>query len=169
METTTPTQTPVDQAVTPEPELKALPGIADCVPKDLEPLRHCADQLLLAATGTSELNALELTVELKRAESFLQVIARSLRGNANEAFAKLQSEQDNKKQWAVHNGAAVVKKNTPRGSWQYPAFIDQLGRNLRAAQKAAQEDGTATKLQPTIDPNSTAAFSVTLSENFSVE
>ncbi len=174
METATPTTTAATQVTLapqpPEapPEAPQMSTMADCVPKDAEPLRHAADQLLLAAAGTSELSALELTVELKRAESFLQCVRESLRGNANDDFAKLQGNEPTKKQWAVYNGAAVVKKTAPRSSWQYPEYIDQMGRNLRASQKAAQEDGTATELHPTIDPCSTALFSVTLSENFQV-
>jgi hypothetical protein len=132
----------------------------------VDPLRQCADQILLAAAGTSTLNAMELTVELKRAEAYLQSVIQDVRGMANDEFADLQANEPDKKQWSIHGGLAVVKKTTPRSTWQFPEFINQMERNLRASKKAAQEDGTATKLQPTVDPASSTLFSVTLSEKF---
>jgi len=109
---------------------------------------------------------MDLSVVLRRAESFMEDIRNRIRGEANKQFADLQAVEPNKKQWAVCDGLGVIKSTTPKANWKYPPFIGRLESDLKGQKKAAQEDGTATKAEPTIDPQSSTMFTITLSEKF---
>jgi hypothetical protein len=166
MEQATPAVEPESTETVPTEAVPQLAPLQAKVPDTTDPLRQCADEILKVATGTSKLNALEFMVELKRTQAFLKSIEDSIREHANAEFATLQADEPEKRQWNVHAGQAVVKRTTPRSTWQFPESINKLDRDLRAAKKASQIDGTATKLHPIADPASTTMFSVTLSEQF---
>jgi hypothetical protein len=149
--------------------------LAGMLPTDLTVVEDCLHQLRLAAqrhpddTDTPKAAcAVDLTVTLKRAEAFLEAARIKLRGVANSEFTKLQADNPNKKQWAVCGGLGVLKSTTPRANWKYPLFVEKLEMDLRVQKKTAQENGTATKAIPTVDPQSSTMFTVTLSDSFGV-
>jgi hypothetical protein len=159
---------PTTHTVNPETEK----DLAEVIPTDFTVVEDCLHQLRLATDADHDIRktacAVDLTVALKRAEAFLEAARIKLRGAANSEFIILQADNPNKKQWAVCGGLGVLKSTTPRANWKYPLCVEKLEIDLRAQKKTAQENGTATKETPTVDPQSATMFTVTLSDSFGV-
>ena len=125
------------------------------------------DDLVTWVTTKSaeDVSALQASAMIKRAEVLLDTARKQLRGAANREFAKM-AQQSTLTHWELLGGLVLLERFTPRGTWKYPPHIVKLEADLKAAQKKAQLDKTATKVDKAIDLDVDSTFSLEIKEQF---
>ena len=113
---------------------------------------------LIQAKGKTELTPLQVVVLAKRINKFADALAHNMLILANKQFTELCTTDTDTKQWRF--GPANVRCYSPSCVWIYPDEIVELETRLRAVKQESQDDGTATKTVPVVDPNTKALFSV---------
>ena len=110
-----------------------------------------------------EMSELELYVWLHRLEEWASVAKKNVRTAANGVFAKLKSEQADKKTWDVTSFAQVTSAARPV-SYTYPPEVVDLNVKAAAATAQAKSDGSAKKTVGELDSNVQVLFKVELKE-----
>jgi len=118
-------------------------------------------QRMIAHGDANGKDAMELSVRLKRMEEVLAAIRDKLLPYANAAFQAMNLAAPDKKQYVIGEDLATVAQYAARSTWTYPAELVKLSVDLKAKQKTAQTDKTATKSTPTQDPSKNSLFAIT--------
>lgn len=128
------------------------------------PSHAAVDELnkLIQQKGATQLSPLQVVAIAKRLGKFANRLADNMRIPANNEFTKLCEANTETKQWRF--GPATIKRYSPSCVWTYSDEIVELEARLRAVKKSEQEDGTATKTTPVVDPATNSLFAVSVTE-----
>lgn len=128
--------------------------------ENIAPLKDIVDVLLDDNVKLKNMDALEISALLKRAEMFVAGLREKLIPEANKVFKDRYVPEQGK--LPLLNGLAMATTYTPKSTWSYPPSIVTMEASLKAKQKLAQTNGDATKLAGTIDPKVNTTFSITM-------
>lgn len=115
----------------------------------------------LISSIEQEESALTRTILLTKAIAALDNAKRQLCCEANSEYAALEKISMN--QCVTIHNLATLTHNSNKSTWVYPRSVCLLEQQLRAAQKNAQSDGTAQKVEaPPIDIERAFLFKIKL-------
>jgi hypothetical protein len=103
-----------------------------------------------ARAAVPELTAIELTAWVRLAQQKLKTLETALKPEANQDWLDWKQTHQTSKEMLLCD-IAKASTYTPAGTWIYPQAVAKLAAELKAAEKAAQADGTARKLEGSSD------------------
>ena len=130
---------------------------------NINPLKEAVKALDEEING---LNALELSVLIKRAEKFLGAVRKRLLLKANETFLMLQQNEPKTSSWTLVYGMGTVYKYTPRTTWEYPDYVTAIETELHQKQREAKANGDAKQITPEVYPDTSPLFAINLADKF---
>lgn len=133
--------------------------------ENIEPLRDIVD-VLDDNVKLKNIDALEISALLKRAEMFVAGLREKLIPEANKVFKDRYAPNLGK--LPLLKGMATATAYTPKSTWRYPPSIVAMEATLKSKQKLAQTNGDAIKLPGTVDPKVNTTFSITMAPPASV-
>jgi hypothetical protein len=101
------------------------------------------------------IDTIKKVVELRKRIAAIEAEIAALIPAANEDFKTLG-------QVPAMIDDCLIKRHAPRASWEFPEHIVLDEARLKKDKERAKRDGTAHKVEGTIDPTRTLYFSVTL-------